>query len=225
MHTGNLGIESMHVGAEGPQGFLYYYFFMLAPRRLRAAAGGRTTVHGRGRYIDKCVFNANLLYCSPSNTLGGEIHMVHKPAIVLSARKAAALARGSSGSASTGAGGKAELASADGVPLDDATSRRLPLELALFHVRGSNEGTVLCTFGKLADRHAARHASASHEHNPTGVSSVNATSFRPNPATDASTTFDELGQIQRSIRAKLRERCTHTHQRACMHTCAAVAPD
>jgi hypothetical protein len=72
-HWGGLGLAAVHIGAEGPQGFLYYYFFIL--QRLAA-----TSIHrGHGQFIDKCVYNANLQYCSPSNIIGGKAYIVHKP--------------------------------------------------------------------------------------------------------------------------------------------------
>jgi hypothetical protein len=72
-HWGGLSAEANHVGAEGPQGFLYYYFFALP-----IAPGG--VIHrGRGGFIDKCVYNSNLMYCTISNVVGGKVYIVHKP--------------------------------------------------------------------------------------------------------------------------------------------------
>eukprot|EP00035_Acanthoeca_spectabilis_P040253 m.68466 g.68466 ORF g.68466 m.68466 type:complete len:688 (-) comp9923_c0_seq1:30-2093(-) len=72
-HWGGLGIESLHVGAEGPQGFLYYYFYILQPKL------GSSFHRGLGRYIDKCIYNANLNFCTTSNVIGNKIYIVHKP--------------------------------------------------------------------------------------------------------------------------------------------------
>eukprot|EP00039_Didymoeca_costata_P012797 m.186083 g.186083 ORF g.186083 m.186083 type:complete len:672 (-) comp15586_c0_seq10:1068-3083(-) len=76
-HWGELGIQRRHTGAEGPQGFLYYYYFILPS--IREFSVNR----GKGRYLDKCIYNANLQYCYTNQdkhkVLNNKINVIHKP--------------------------------------------------------------------------------------------------------------------------------------------------
>eukprot|EP00041_Stephanoeca_diplocostata_P037326 m.1406802 g.1406802 ORF g.1406802 m.1406802 type:complete len:807 (-) comp25014_c1_seq1:136-2556(-) len=92
LHWGNFGLQRYHVGAEGPQGFMLYYFFILPPVATPAKVlthssgdgkGVSRVARGRGAYVDKCVYNANLLYCRRDNLLPERMFIVHKPTALL----------------------------------------------------------------------------------------------------------------------------------------------
>lgn len=92
LHWGNLGLQRYHVGAEGPQGFMLYYFFILPATsslsKVLTRAGSDhaaelATARGRGVYVDKCVYNSNLLFCNANNLLPARMFIVHKPVTLL----------------------------------------------------------------------------------------------------------------------------------------------
>lgn len=125
-HWGNLGLQKMHVGAEGPQGFIYYYFYILP-----AVDKSRWNHQGRGRFIDKCIFNANLHFCNKKNTFGGTTHIVHKPKVPLLPGQVAQLV------------GRTHLPMKHNEPEDDNRTDILLL-VSFADIRN----TIMCTFGR-----------------------------------------------------------------------------